>query len=244
MWNEAKANLERARQLQIDRTITRAEFDAIVAAERVAEARYAAAVNSVLEKIATIGVRQAELSLARQRLEYAVIRAPFDGLVQQRHVAPGAYVQIGGSLVTLVRSGDTVVAARQVYGDTGDLLARDLPALGVTVVRVDAFDVDAWRTAISEHRPTVVYGETLSNPQLRVRGVIATMYDRRTRLAQQVVDDVPGRYGLDVLQPPVPKSVKVAEAPSHGCTILRHASSSKGAQAYREIAAQLVPQPA
>ena len=83
-----------------------------------------------------------------------------------------------------------------------------------------------------------------TNPDLRVRGVIATMFDRRTRLAQQVVDDVPERYGLSVLQPPVPKSVKVAEAPSHGCTILRHASSSKGAQAYREIAAQLVPQPA
>ena len=50
--------------------------------------------------------------------------------------------------------------------------------------------------------------------------------------------------GSSVLQPPVPKSVKVAEAPSHGCTILRHASSSKGAQAYREIAAQLVPRSA
>ena len=83
-----------------------------------------------------------------------------------------------------------------------------------------------------------------TNSELRVRGVIATMFDRRTRLAQQVVDDVPERYGLSVIQPPVPKSVKVAEAPSHGCTILRHASSSKGAQAYREIAAQLVPQPA
>jgi chromosome partitioning protein len=82
-----------------------------------------------------------------------------------------------------------------------------------------------------------------TNPDLQVRGVIATMFDRRTRLAQQVVDDVPGRYGLPVLQPPVPKSVRVAEAPSHGCTILRHASSSKGAQAYREIAAQLL-QPA
>lgn len=82
-----------------------------------------------------------------------------------------------------------------------------------------------------------------TNPDLRVRGVIATMFDRRTRLAQQVVDDVPGRYGLSVMQPPIPKSVKVAEAPAHGCTILRHASSSKGAQAYREIAAQLL-QPA
>lgn len=104
MWDEAKANLVRARQLQIDRTITRAELDAIVAAERVAEARYAAAVNSVLEKIALIGVREAELSLARERLEYTIMRAPFDGIVQQRHVAPGSYTPIGGSMVTVVRT--------------------------------------------------------------------------------------------------------------------------------------------
>ncbi len=50
---------------------------------------------------------------------------------------------IATTLVTLLRSGDTVVASRQVYGDTDDLLDRDLPALGVTVVRVDAFDTAA-----------------------------------------------------------------------------------------------------
>jgi chromosome partitioning protein len=75
-----------------------------------------------------------------------------------------------------------------------------------------------------------------TNPELTVRGVIATMYDSRTRLAQQVLELVPERYGLEVLLPPVPKSVKVAEAPSCGRSILEHASSSKGALAYRELA--------
>ena len=55
-----------------------------------------------------------------------------------------------------------------------------------------------------------------TNPDLRVRGVIATMFDSRTKLAHQVIEDVPINYGLTVLDPPVPKSVKVAEAPSHG----------------------------
>jgi cystathionine beta-lyase/cystathionine gamma-synthase len=58
-----------------------------------------------------------------------------------------------------------------VYGDTDDLLVRDLPALGVNVVRVDAFDGSGWLSAIVEHGPTVVYGETLSNPQLRVMDI-------------------------------------------------------------------------
>jgi cystathionine beta-lyase/cystathionine gamma-synthase len=95
---------------------------------------------------------------------------------------------IATTLVTLVRSGETVVASKQVYGDTGDLLARDLPALGVTVVRVDAFDVDAWRTAIAEHRPAVVYGETLSNPQLRLLD-IPTIADAAHAVGATVVVD-------------------------------------------------------
>jgi chromosome partitioning protein len=79
-----------------------------------------------------------------------------------------------------------------------------------------------------------------TNPQLDVRGVIATMFDSRTKLAQQVLDEVPANYGLSVLLPPVPKSVKVAEAPSLGRSILQHAPSSKGASAYRELARHLL----
>jgi methionine-gamma-lyase len=96
---------------------------------------------------------------------------------------------IATTLVTLLRSGTTLVAAKQVYGDTGDLLARDLPALGVSVVRVDAFDIDGWRSAIAGHRPTVVYGETLSNPQLRVLDIGAIAESAHAVGATVVVDN-------------------------------------------------------
>lgn len=67
------------------------------------------------------------------------------------------------------------------------------------------------------------------------------MYDSRTKLAQRVIDDVPTHYGLAVLLPPVPKSVKVAEAPSTGRSILTHAPSSKGACSVdRELADHLL----
>jgi chromosome partitioning protein len=79
-----------------------------------------------------------------------------------------------------------------------------------------------------------------TNPELAVRGVVATMYDGRTKLAQQVIEDVPANYGLAVLDPPVPKSVKVAEAPAHGVTILEHAPRSAGADAYRALAGRLL----
>jgi RND family efflux transporter MFP subunit len=103
VWDEAKAKRDRARQLRSKNTVTQAELEQMVAAEQVAAAQHASAINSVNEKIALIGVRAAELSLARQRLSDAVIPAPFDGLVDERHVAPGAFVQIGVPIVTLVR---------------------------------------------------------------------------------------------------------------------------------------------
>lgn len=78
---------------------------------------------------------------------------------------------IATTLMTLLETGDTVVASRQVYGDTGDLLERDLTRLGIAIVRVDAFDTQGWLDAIEAHRPRVVYGETLSNPQLRVMDI-------------------------------------------------------------------------
>jgi cystathionine beta-lyase/cystathionine gamma-synthase len=96
---------------------------------------------------------------------------------------------IATTLVTLLGSGDTLVAARQVYGDTDDLLGRDLPALGIEVVRVDTFDLPAWRRAIAGHRPAAVYGETLSNPQLRLLPLPAVAEAAHQAGARMVVDN-------------------------------------------------------
>lgn len=73
---------------------------------------------------------------------------------------------IATTLLTLLRAGDRVVAARQVYGDTRDLLVRDLPAWGFDVVQVDATDLQSWRDAVTAGPTRVVYVETLANPQL------------------------------------------------------------------------------
>jgi chromosome partitioning protein len=78
-----------------------------------------------------------------------------------------------------------------------------------------------------------------TNPDLSVRGVVATMYDSRTRLGREVIEDVRTRYGIPVLDPPVPKSIRFAEAPAQGRSILEHAPKSRGADASRAIAAAL-----
>jgi len=79
-----------------------------------------------------------------------------------------------------------------------------------------------------------------ANRKLKVLGVLPTMYDGRTTHARAVRADVAERYKLPVLEPPIPRSVRFAEAPAFGRTILDTASRSRGAQAYRELAAALI----
>ena len=80
---------------------------------------------------------------------------------------------------------------------------------------------------------------SFTNPGLEVLGVVATMFDPRTRLAQSTLADVQARYDVRLLDPPIPKSVRVAEAPGRGASVLEHAPHSASADAYRALAASL-----
>lgn len=79
------------------------------------------------------------------------------------------------------------------------------------------------------------------NKRLIVLGVLPTLYDGRSSHARAVLADVGERYGLDVLEPPIPKTVRFAEAPGVGRSILATARTSKGAKAYRAVAQSLLP---
>ena len=114
---------------------------------------------------------------------------------------------IATTLLTLLRAGDRVVAARQVYGDTHDLLARDLPAWGIDVRRVDATDLDSWRREITRGATRVVYAETLSNPQLELTDLPALAEEANAAGARLLIDNTfatpnvgqPLRRGADVV---------------------------------------------
>ena len=82
--------------------------------------------------------------------------------------------------------------------------------------------------------------KTHLNPKLAIFGVVMTMYDSRTRLAQQVVEEVRNFYGDKVFATLIPRSVRVSEAPSFGQPVTVYDSSGKGAQAYRELAKEVV----
>ncbi len=75
-----------------------------------------------------------------------------------------------------------------------------------------------------------------TNEGLEILGAVATMYDSRTRLGREVLEGITERHGLEVLPPPIPRSIRVAEAPGRGRSILDHAPRSKPAEAYRRLA--------
>ncbi len=77
------------------------------------------------------------------------------------------------------------------------------------------------------------------NPDLTVSTILLTMYDGRTRLAAQVVDEVRQHFGGQVLRALVPRSVRISEAPSHGQTVMTYDPSSSGALAYLEAAREI-----
>src|SRR3954452_21525071 len=81
--------------------------------------------------------------------------------------------------------------------------------------------------------------QRLTNRELKVLGVLPTLFDSRTTHAREVLADVTERYGLQVLDPPIAKSVRFAEAPAAGRSIMRTAGRTPGAQAYRELARSL-----
>jgi chromosome partitioning protein len=79
-----------------------------------------------------------------------------------------------------------------------------------------------------------------TNRDLEVWGVLPTLYDGRTNHARTVLETISETYDLDVIEPPIPKTIKFAEAPAAGRSILATSRSSKGAQAYREVAQALL----
>ena len=78
------------------------------------------------------------------------------------------------------------------------------------------------------------------NTTLEIEGVMFTMFDGRTNLAQQVVENVKNHLQLHVYKTMIPRNVRLAEAPSYGLPITEYDAKSTGAQAYRKLAKEVI----
>jgi len=78
------------------------------------------------------------------------------------------------------------------------------------------------------------------NPTLEIEGVLLTMYDTRTNLSSQIATEIKKYFKEKTYSIAIPRSVRIAEAPSHGKPVLEYDKSSRGSQAYRELAKEFL----
>ena len=93
---------------------------------------------------------------------------------------------------------------------------------------------------ISQLIDTVDRVKETFNPRLRVQGILLTMYDDRTNLTKQVEADLREFFGKEVFRTVVPRTIRLAEAPSFGKSILTYDPRSRGAEAYIQVAKELL----
>lgn len=93
---------------------------------------------------------------------------------------------------------------------------------------------------ISELLDTVERIRTALNPSLEIEGVVLTMFDERTNLAQQVTSELKRFFGEKVFSTKIPRNVRLAEAPSHGKPVILYDDRSRGAESYVELAKEII----
>jgi chromosome partitioning protein len=93
---------------------------------------------------------------------------------------------------------------------------------------------------ISQLMDTIDRIKSAFNHRLKVEGVLLTMYDDRTNLTRQVEKDLREFFGKEVFQTVIPRSIRLAEAPSFGKTILAYDPRSRGAEAYIQLAKEIL----
>ncbi|MEX0660079.1 MAG: AAA family ATPase [Egibacteraceae bacterium] len=166
-------------------------------------------------------------------------------------VAPASIDLAGAEVALLTRTGREYVLRAEIdtLRDTYDAILIDCPpSLGVlTLNALTAADrvliplqcETLSHRGVSQLLETITDVQRLTNRGLEVAGLIATMFDGRTRHAREILADVVTRYDLPIVGVPVRKSVRFAEAPLHGRSILAYAGGVPGAAAYRVIAGEL-----
>jgi chromosome partitioning protein len=197
----------------------------------------------------TIETSVNEVLVGRTPMADAVVTCA-DGL----DLVPSVIELAGAEAQLLARPGREYVlrTALEPVLDSYDVVLLDCsPSLGVlTLNALTAADglLIPMPCEMLSHRgvgqllDTVSDVQRILNPDLEILGILPTLFDGRSNHAQAVLADVGERYDLPVLSPPIPKTVRFAEAPAVGRSILSTSRSSKGAAAYREVAASLVIQ--
>jgi len=195
----------------------------------------------------------------RQRCVYDALLGdtPIDALIEPagiEHVfAVPASIQLAGAEIELVsamsRETKLKTIISPVLGDFEFIIVDCPPSLGLltinalTVARGLIIPIQCEYYALeglSKLLESVRLVRSHLNPSLEVFGVVMTMYDSRTKLSQQVVEEVRGFFDSKVFETLIPRTVRLSEAPSFGQPVTLYDPKGKGAEAYRSLAKEVV----
>jgi chromosome partitioning protein len=182
--------------------------------------------------------------------------APIDDCVEPTSVrnlfVVPATIDLAGAEIELVPAFSRELKLRralaQVRDDYDFTLIDCPPSLGLLTVNGLAASDDVLVPIQCEYYALEGLGQLLRNvslvktnlnPTLEMRGIVLTMYDARTKLAEQVEQEVRAHFGDKVYRTVVPRTVRISEAPSFGQPVTVFDSSSRGALAYRELAKEV-----
>jgi chromosome partitioning protein len=171
--------------------------------------------------------------------------------IKNLFVAP-ATIDLAGAEIELVPSFSREMRLRRALEGVRDDFAYILidcpPSLGLITVNALAAASEMLVPIQCEYYALEGLGQLLRNvelvrgnlnPQLEVSTIVLTMYDARTKLADQVADEVREHFGPVVCRTVIPRSVRISEAPSFGEPVTLHDPSSRGAIAYRALAKEV-----
>jgi chromosome partitioning protein len=172
--------------------------------------------------------------------------------IEQLWMLPGSK-NLTGANIELAAAGDRALRLRRALEpikDSYDLIVLDCPpaldlltlnvlsAAEILIVPMQAeyFALEG----VSELISTLERVKANFNPELKIEGVLLTMYDDRTNLAQQVTETLREYFKERLYQTVIPRNVRLAEAPSHGKPVALYDGRSRGTEAYFELAGEFM----
>jgi chromosome partitioning protein len=189
-----------------------------------------------------------EVLLAQAPIENAIVQTPVDGLS-----AVPSTIDLAGAEIELVsqfsRETRLTKALEPVRTDRFDYVILDCPpSLGLLTINALTAADELVVPIQCEYYALEGLGQLLRNvrliqqnvnPELRLSGIVMTMFDARTKLSEQVVAEVRRYFGARVFDTVIPRTVRLSEAPGYGQPITLYDPTSKGAETYRALAKEL-----
>jgi chromosome partitioning protein len=202
------------------------------------------------------------LGIDKQQLEYCIYNVLIEGmpLLQVRHssdvekldIIP-ATMQLAGAEIELVNKENRERILRKALISAGEIYDYILidcpPSLGLITINSLTAAHSILIPIQCEYYALEGLGQLINtynlvrehlNPNLAIEGVLLTMFDARTNLSIQVVDEIKKYFKSKVYKAIVPRNVRLSEAPSHGKPAVIYAPRSKGAEVYRELAKEVM----